>query len=425
MTPVPEQQPATLPYPATLGAALEELLRFGSELLRAGHTAFRVRQLMGVLAHSMGFETLSVHVTLHSITASASRGGESVTLVTEVGTPGVNTSRIHALEELVRTSPVGMTPAELATKLAAITSTPPYFSVAQIGAAVGISCGAFAFLNGGTGSDVVAAAIGGGAGQCLRSLLLRRRYNQYATFALCALFASGTYCLVTTGSTYAGLGLVRHFAGFISSVLFLVPGFPLVAALLDLLQHQTVTALTRFAYGMMLTLAAAFGLSVVISLIGMDVEPATPLELGLPLKFALRAIASFAAGWGFAILYNSPARTAAAVGLLALAGNELRLGLHDAGMQLPSATFFGALAVGLIASLLAPRLKQPRIALTVPGIIIMVPGAYAFKTLVLFNQGEMLEAMQAGSLAGFVVGAMAIGLAAARFLSEREWAVES
>ena len=54
----------------------------------------------------------------------------------------------------------------------------------------------------------------------------------------------------------------------------------------------------------------------------------------------------------------------------------------------------------------------------------MVPGTYAFETVVLFNQGDVLPALQAATLGGFVVGAMALGLAAARFVSERGWLVE-
>ena len=45
------------------------------------------------------------------------------------------------------------------------------------------------------------------------------------------------------GSTFSA----AHAPGFIFSVLFLVPGFPLVASLLDLVQHQTVAAIARLA----------------------------------------------------------------------------------------------------------------------------------------------------------------------------------
>jgi uncharacterized membrane protein YjjB (DUF3815 family) len=96
-------------------------------------------------------------------------------------------------------------------------------------------------------------------------------------------------------------------------------------------------------------------------------------------------------------------------------------------MTLAPATFLGAFAVGLLASLARPRLHEPRIALTVPGNHhhIMVPGTHAFQTVVLFDQGDTLAAMQAAVLGRFVVGAMALGLAVVRFVSDRGWAFET
>jgi hypothetical protein len=43
---------------------------------------------------------------------------------------------------------------------------------------------------------------------------------------------------------------------------------------------------------------------------------------------------------------------------------------------------------------------------------------------VLFNRGDALGGLQAAVQAGFVVGGMALGLATARFISERRWRYE-
>ena len=56
-------------------------------------------------------------------------------------------------------------------------------------------------------------------------------------------------------------------------------------------------------------------------------------------------------------------------------------------------------------------------ATTVAPIVIMIPGVYAFETIVLLNRGQVLEALQAAALLGFAVGALAMGLATARFFS--------
>lgn len=237
--------------------------------------------------------------------------------------------------------------------------------------------------------------------------------------AICAVIAAGAYVLIAAGANHGGFIFAGRPAGFISSVLFLIPGFPLVAGLLDLLQHQTAAAITRIIYGMTIFLAATFGLSIVVEIVRVDLSPQSVVELAYPLKLLFRAVASFVGGFGFAMLFNNSIRAALAVGVLALVANELRLGLHDAGMMLAPASFFGALAIGLLAKFAHQRLDVPRITLSVPAIVIMVPGVYAFEMIVFFNRGQMLDALQAAALCGFVMGGLAMGLASARFFNWR------
>ena len=168
---------------------------------------------------------------------------------------------------------------------------------------------------------------------------------------------------------------------------------------------------------MMLLLAVALGLSIVIEVAGIDVSRQPPAEFVYPLKLLLRAVASFLAGSAFAMLFNSSPRTVLAAGLLALAANDLRLGLNDLGMMQAPAAFFAAFAIGVVALLADQRFNVPRLAMIVAPIVIMVPGIYAFEMIVLFNRGQMLDALQASAICGFVIGALAMGLATARFFN--------
>jgi uncharacterized membrane protein YjjP (DUF1212 family) len=401
------------------------LLRFGRLMMQAGDTAFRVRESMGALSDRLGIEALAVQIALNGLTASARQGGDLVTITCEVGPPGINAWRIAALERLAHEGGGDLTPDALARELDAIEAVPALRSIATVAIAIGLASGAFSYLNGGDSLGTAMAVVAGGFGQSLRALLLRHRGNQYAVTALTTVATASLYCIgiATLGATGFGPG---HAAGFIFSVLFLVPGFPLVASLLDAVQHQPVASLSRLFYSTMILLAAAIGLSAVAAVAGLaaTVAPATPPSI-VPLALALRALASLLAGFGFAALYNSSTRVVLAVGVLSLLGNELRLALHDLGMPLPPATFLGALLVGLLASLVEARLHEPRITVTVPSIIIMTPGLFAFQTIVMLNQGQVLTALQAGANFCFVVGAMAMGLAAARFVTERRWLVES
>src|SRR6185436_4581457 len=208
-------------------------------------------------------------------------------------------------------------------------------------------------------------------------------FNQYAVTALCAVVASALYCVGAALAHGAGFNVSRSSVGLVSSVLFLIPGFPLVTSLLDQLQHETAAALSRLAHAMMFVLTAAVGLSVVIALVGFSIETPPQHMFAKPLMIVAWAIASFCGGCGLAIL--------------------------------------GALTVGLSASLVGRWIKEARVALTVPAAVMMVPGLYALETLVYFDRGEILQGLSAGVLVGFVVGSIAFGLAAARFISQPEW----
>ena len=399
-------------------------MRFGAVMLRSGDTAFRVREAMGLLATSLGLSRLAVHIAIGGMTATASAGTDTVTLAREIAPLGVDASRIAALERLARSSKPGLTAEALAAEIDAIEATPPLHSLLPLALSMAVASAGFSYLNGGDLLATVAAAASGGLGQTARTLLSREGYNQYAMTAACAVLASGVYCLIVLGFGVRSFSLA-HAVGFISSVLFLVPGFPLVAALLDLVQHQMTAAIVRLLYAVALILAAAAGLSTVAALAGLSPAPPGPPGLGIePMTLLWRAVACFAGGCGYGILFNNPLRTVLVVAILTMVGNEIRLALHDLGFGLPSATFFGALAVGLGASLVREPLHVPRIALTVPSIIMMVPGLYAFQTIVFLNQGKVMEAIGAATVCGFAVGAMAMGLIAARFLTERQWRFE-
>ena len=388
-------------------------------MLRAGNTATRTREWIEVIARKMGFDAVSVSLSLDSITASVRRGGEWATTMREIGPPGINAWRIAELEQLAKTAAPGLAPREIAVRLSEIESTTPRYSGVQIAAAVGAASGGFAFLNGAAVPELIAAAIGGGVGQGLRLWLSRRQVNHYGAAALSAVAASGVYVLAAVLARYVGFGFAHYPAGFIASVLFLIPGFPLIAALFDLLQYQTVAAVSRLAYGVMILLAVAFGLSIVIAVAGIDLSRQPPFELTYPLKLLLRAVASFVAGCAFAMLFNSSPRTVLAAGLLALGANGLRLVLIDMGMMLAPAAFFAALAIGLVAMVVDRHFNVPRMAMIVAPTVIMMPGIYAFEMIVLFNRGQMLDALQASASCGFVIGALAMGLATARVLRSR------
>jgi uncharacterized membrane protein YjjP (DUF1212 family) len=377
---------------------------------------------MNVLAAKLQIETLDTNVTLNSIVATASLGNCVVTLVRENTLIGLNAHRLAVLDQLLAEVDPGMSPAAIDARLDAVERMPPLHSLPATAIAVGFACGGFASLNGASLLACGVAAMSAAVGQALRILLLRCRLNQLVVTAICAAFASALYWMIARAPWWMNPGKLDDAAGFISSVLFLVPGFPLVTALLDLIRLHLTSGLSRIAYGVMLLMAGSAGLGLVSGVAGLVPPTAT---VGGPASVSLlHGFASFVSGAGFAILYNSTWRAALAVGILAVIGNLVRLHLHAVGLPLASATCLGALVVGLAATWGAPHVQKPRIALTVPGVIVMIPGLLSYDTMTLFSRGHVMAALTTGIQAGFILAAMAMGLAVARILTDKAWALD-
>jgi uncharacterized membrane protein YjjB (DUF3815 family) len=135
------------------------------------------------------------------------------------------------------------------------------------------------------------------------------------------------------------------------------------------------------------------------------------------------ALLSLVGGWGFAVLFNLAPRLALVAGGAAVVGNLVRLVLLETGSQNLLATFVGAVVVGLVGAVVAPRLRVSRIVLTIPGVIPMIPGVAAYTGLVELSAGNLLPALASGLDAALLIGALALGLAAARLLTDREWLI--
>ena len=173
---------------------MEVLLSFGTLMFRAGNTAFRTREWMEVMARKLGADAISVTFSLDSLTASIRRNNEWITRTREIGPPGVNAWRIGELEKLAKTKQQGVEAGTIAAELAEIGTTPPRNTDLQVAAAVGVACGAFAFLNGCCMPEITAAGVGGVVGQWSRSRLLRRQLNQHGVAAFVRSCRFGRLC---------------------------------------------------------------------------------------------------------------------------------------------------------------------------------------------------------------------------------------
>lgn len=397
------------------------VLRVGTMLLSSGSGSYRVKIAMQQVARAFGIDSVQAQVTVNEITATCHRGPIFRTEVVQSTTIGVNAARIAALERLCAGLTPGIGADELERRLDEIQDTPPLYGPVSNALFSAIACAAFAFLNNGGPVEVAVVFFGAGLGQLTRRALLHRGYNQLGVTMLSAAIASVVYLGIVNVLFQAGLVSTIHESGYVSAVLFLVPGFPLVTAGLDLSRLDFSAGVSRLTYALMIMISAALSVWAVSAVMGLTPDPADPLPLSAALETGLRLAASAAGVWGFALLFNSRWRVALAAALIGMVANTFRLEMVDLGMIPQGAACLAGLLVGILANLVAPRMDVPRITLSVPAVVIMVPGAAAYRAIYFLNDGQTVEALAFGVQASFVVVALAIGLTIARTLTDRTW----
>ena len=400
------------------------ICRVGLIILSAGASTWRVRDAMNATADVLGV-TCSTDISLTAIDCTCFEETGSFSEVASLHTTGVNTERIWNMERFVRdirAEGASWTVGEFHDRMDAVERKPGNYAPWQVGLAAAAACCAFVFLLGGGPIEMFCAFVGAGLGNLVRRLMLDRHLTHLA----CAGTGVAVACCAYVAATHA-VGLIepaalRHNAGYIGAMLFVIPGFPLITSGLDIAKLDLRAGVERAVYALSIIVTATLIAWLISS--GAQLTPDEFVDLGLgPVPLTLLRLAmSFVGVFGFSMMFNSPPRMAATAGIVGAVANTLRLALVDAAVLTPeAAAFLGSFVAGMLAAFATRRTHLPRISLTVPSIVIMVPGLYLYRAVYFMGALETLSALDWGFRAVLIILFLPMGLAAARILTDPEW----
>ena len=396
--------------------------RVGIMLLSCGTGAWRVRSSMNALAEAMGI-TCTADIGLMSIEYTCFDGEEGFTQSLCLTNTGVNTSKLNRLENFIRDFEVEgkhMSGEQLHSFLDNIEKIHGLYSPIALGFAAALACGGFTFLLGGGPIEMLCAFIGAGIGNFIRCKLSKHHF----TLFLCIVSSVSAACLVYAGVLKIAellLGIsIQHEAGYICAMLFIIPGFPFITSGIDLAKLDMRSGIERLNYALIIILVATMTAWIMALLL--HLQPVDFMKISLPVWgwILFRILASFCGVFGFSIMFNSPVRLAEVAAAIGAIANTLRLELVDIAKFPPAAAaFIGALTAGILASLIKNKVRYPRISVTVPSIVIMVPGLYLYKGF--YNLGMMSLAVSASWFASaiLIIAALPLGLIFARILTDK------
>ncbi|MFK3576552.1 threonine/serine exporter family protein [Bifidobacterium thermacidophilum] len=324
----------------------------------------------------------------------------------------------------------GVTVRQAHERLDMIEHRKPLYSPAFAGLASACACAAFVFLLGGGPYDMIGAFVGAGLGHWLRRRMFVHHLNQFFVTFVCvsvaALACTGMLRLIGLFDPVA----LQHDTAYIGAMLFVIPGFPMITGGLDMAKIDFPSGIQRVTYVLCIVLIATLAGWMVASIVHLNPQGFEPLGLSPVIECLLRMVFAFIGVWGFSVMFNSPQRMCLVAAVIGMITDTLRLEIVDMGVPAEAGAFIGALLAGLLASawrssvrrgLLPPHLGYPRICLTVPSIVIMVPGMYMYRAMFYLGAFDTLHALDWAFRAFMVIICLPIGLVMARVLTDKSW----
>ena len=149
------------------------------------------------------------------------------------------------------------------------------------------------------------------------------------------------------------------------------------------------------------------------------------------LELLLKGFWSGIAAVGFAILFNVPLRTLLPIGIMGAIGGIVKFGLMHFGIEIVFASLVGATVVGIISIQMAHMKKSPPLVFSIPGVIPMVPGAFAYRMMLSLIDLTKIEDSNAylqslidmvnnGAKMTFILMSLAIGVSMPMLISRKE-----
>lgn len=358
----------------------------GGQTLRAARSAARISKCFGYSCHAT---FLSRHITM---TVSA-KGQMPVTMVGTVPNMGLNFRQLVALNKLswhcLDEKPSF---AESQARFHEITAMPRFARpVVLFGAA--LANASFCRLFGGDMMAMLLVFVGTLVALSLRQFMDKHHAAPCLSFMIAAFVASMIVAILSGFCSTPQIAIG-------TSVLFLIPGVPMINSTLDLLTGYPLMAFSRLVRSGMLVCCIGLGLGSTLFLTNLEMGSITPIPPvnNIWIDLALDGMFAALASAGFATLSNPGLFLVCCGGGLAALGHAFRFYLLQAGlMGIIPASLLAAFIIGVACVGFSRRFHIPGEFFSFLALLPMIPGMYAYgvilSTIQFMSIPAPLEAM--------------------------------
>ncbi len=382
------------------------LMRLARALHAYGTPSHRLEEALEIMSTDLDVEAQYL-VTPTSIFASIGPEGEQKTSLIRVEPGETNLDKLTSLGEVMQRVEGGeLDVREGLAEVERVASGPPRYRPPVTALAYAVTSGSAAVLFGGGWREALLSLGLGGLLGLLAVVAIDRPRLAALYPALASMLAAAI-----ASATAAMASPVSSFIATLAGIIVLIPGLTLTIAMNELAHRHLVSGTARLT-GALITflqigLGGATGWTIVEAIFGRH-APVEPLALPAAAFFLAAPLAAAS----FTVIFRARPVDYGWILLCCTVAFLTTRHAGDAfGPELGAA--LGAWVLGCLSNLLARWRGKPSSITLVPGLLILVPGSFGFRSLQALVLGDVL----AGVETGFSMALIAISLVTGLFLS--------
>ncbi|EDP58368.1 threonine/serine exporter family protein [Vibrio sp. AND4] len=234
----------------------------GQMLLAHGAESALVGDIMQRIGLACGVSEVEVALSANALVVTTVKGEHCITTTRSGVDRGINMRVITQIQRICIMMERGFLDVRMAQKkLNAI--SPERYNRWLVVLMIGLSCAAFSHLAGGNLGVFIMTFLASSGGMVIRQEIGHRQFNPLLNFAVTAFVTT----LISAQAVIFNIGNLPTVA-MASSVLMLVPGFPLINSVADMLKGHINMGIARFTMASLLTLATCLGIVAAMEVTG-------------------------------------------------------------------------------------------------------------------------------------------------------------
>ncbi|EHU9472786.1 threonine/serine exporter ThrE family protein [Vibrio vulnificus] len=234
----------------------------GQMLLAHGAESTLVGDIMRRIGIASGVSEVEVALSANALVVTTVMDGHCITTTRSCVDRGINMKVVTEIQRICIMMEKGMLDPMMAQrKLNNI--SPVRYNRWLVVFMIGISCASFARLAGGDWAVFAMTFLASACGMIVRQEIGHRHFNPLLNFAATAFVTT----LISAQAVILEIGNLPTVV-MASSVLMLVPGFPLINSVADMLKGHINMGIARFVMASLLTLATSLGIVAAMSVTG-------------------------------------------------------------------------------------------------------------------------------------------------------------